>query len=571
MPAPTVPAALFPLFAAAAYCVLDYLVRPAALKADRQTPAYFAFVFAVVALALYGDMPGLRIALAVLLAVLFLLGHGYRALTGDTLRPEGLVLAGKPDHLKDALEAVWTDVARMWRTVAAACGWGIAAVAGTLWWPPPDAGAAPALLAPALLAGVVLRAVRLRNHDAYPRPEMPAMIGVLNALALAGKWLLADRLDAGAEPQVRYRYDFAARGDEPVLVVVLMGESIAPDRMGLFQPHLDTTPALTARSRGAGRLSMFWRLGFSGGVASNASLTTFLSGLRRPELGTNHRTLFEVAKAQGFSTHYISPQPRSPLNMTGRLDCLDTIETRENNLEAVRARQDGLINDRLAATAPTGRDLFFLYQRVNHAPYRNHDEAGQRRGILNPTRPEEIVHNYDIGLAAWDRHVESVLALVEDRLRERPATRCFVFVSSDHNELLGEHGLWGHNISGRIEGAVVPMLLFTNAPESAAASTFSGEAALGAFQLAGIVMGCLGVQVEAEGGDPAASYVCNALPYGRAGYMTARDDGTGGLAVAAYGKGNTVEARHAISRAGVPGDRGQDGSPGLFGCRRSPL
>lgn len=96
----------------------------------------------------------------------------------------------------------------------------------------------------------------------------------------------------------------------PITVAVVMGESINPSRLSLFGAQPDTTPNLRKwRKTPPDGLAMLGRIGFSAGVATQASVPSFLKPTVIP-LGGESRgpNLFDLARQGGFRTWFFSAQ-----------------------------------------------------------------------------------------------------------------------------------------------------------------------------------------------------------------------------------------------------------------------
>jgi glucan phosphoethanolaminetransferase (alkaline phosphatase superfamily) len=372
--------------------------------------------------------------------------------------------------------------------------------------------AAVALL---LLIALGFRAgLRKKEAGIFPTLAMPSSIGSVHALGLAFKWLLQRQHEEDVSRFGSMSYIYRASPHPPVNVAVIMGESINPGRMSLFGSGKDTTPLLLRRAMANASFRLVARVGFSAGNASNASIGSFLSGSPFPKRVAGQRSLFELAKQQGFATYYFSAQKRSPLDVAEVSGFVDRVETQETNVQAFKARRDWMLLDMLRGVPSTERSFLFFYQRVNHAPYYNHQIERAEPYFAYPRGRDEILHNYDVGLRSYDRIVDGLLAEFETR----PGAT-FVFLTSDHAEMLGEHGLWGHNIKGSLECALVPMMLFTNRPNHPVARSFEAAEWLDAYTMARLVLACLGVEAEVNGHADGAFYINNALPFGRGGYM----------------------------------------------------
>jgi hypothetical protein len=97
---------------------------------------------------------------------------------------------------------------------------------------------------------------------------------------------------------------------------------------------------------------------------------------------------------------------------------------------------------------------------------------------------------YDNGLRCWDRNIAG---LVEPLLNRRGAVH--FFITSDHSELMGEDGLWGH-LHPTVRTAAVPMLLLTNRPSSDLARQFTSMGPATFYDLSRVVAKALGLEIK---------------------------------------------------------------------------
>ena len=96
--------------------------------------------------------------------------------------------------------------------------------------------------------------------------------------------------------------------------------------------------------------------------------------------------------------------------------------------------------------------FYFIHQRSNHVPYicditdeiaDRREVRGKPQAVLNitqPTRSQKRRHkNYKRGLLCYDKSLDELLS----RLEKRPGA-LYIFMTADHNEMMGGDGLWGH-------------------------------------------------------------------------------------------------------------------------------
>jgi glucan phosphoethanolaminetransferase (alkaline phosphatase superfamily) len=90
----------------------------------------------------------------------------------------------------------------------------------------------------------------------------------------------------------------------------IMGESINPVRLSLFEASADTSPNLSSwRTDPPKGMHLFSRIGFASGVATLASVPSLIRVAFIPIEGERRGlNLFKLARKTGFSTWYFSSQ-----------------------------------------------------------------------------------------------------------------------------------------------------------------------------------------------------------------------------------------------------------------------
>jgi hypothetical protein len=459
---------------------------------------------------LFMSISGLNTATVILVFVIFALilaWHINHLYFGEPLRPDSLALLVKPDHFRDVVSVGLKEVPGLLRPLAVvAVGLALALYVKS-WSPEHDWQGWSAALAWGTLGLACLRisaVVREKRLREWPEMQMTGLFGGLHALVVAIKWGIT-----GVKP-LPGAVTYSLNPVSDALVVVLMGESINPARMGLFS-GLDTTARMDELVAGDQRFAGCAKVGFSAAVASNASVAGFLSGSPFSWRTARSRSLFDLARAQNFSTRYWSAQTRSPIEVLGDSRSVDDVYSLESAKDLFRVRKDWHLLDKLELKPFGGREFAFLYPRCNHAPYTGHAPCPSDD---RDSKDDGLVERYDSGLRTFDAFVSDLLARIPTAGR-----RVFVFVTSDHNELLGDRGgLKGHNLSGQAACALVPYLLFTNDPASEVFKEFCSEDNPDAWSVAQLVLKVMGVDVAVEPTSD-GSYICNSLPFGSAGYM----------------------------------------------------
>lgn len=351
-----------------------------------------------------------------------------------------------------------------------------------------------------LICGLPIRWVRNFPAIRWVQSEWYVFAPSLsNATATAFPQAVAATLDAAASkakwpdinvPQLTYGPPRAAT--EPTIVVLVMGESINPMQLSLFDPEKTTTPRLQDLSKAPPTgFELISRIGFAAGVATLASVPQFIRPSHDP-LQIPSKNLFDIAQENKFDSWYLSTQSGTFLSVAGGAKSARRVVTSELTSPAKKALSDAyLVELQREALADRSRHSFiFLHQRTNHAPYTGYCAE---QAAPSGSDDSERIQDYQSGLRCWDSNVRQLL----DQLRDYPGA-VYAFVTSDHNEFMDEDGLWGHTHL-MLENAMVPMLLFTNRPQSAIARGFKSRQMMSAFAFTQDVSSAIGTELIAEG------------------------------------------------------------------------
>jgi glucan phosphoethanolaminetransferase (alkaline phosphatase superfamily) len=503
--------------------VPDFLLRQAGYTLDGQSRPKAFLIVGIIAVAL-SSIASRKTRLWVL--GFFVLNQviwcGVAAYFGRALGPEQLLLA--PYELNDTAGGALAE----WRTLLPwmAAVLGLGAVLACLLWPRFEHWVWRSSLATwVLLVGAVAAAtfwsLHKRIESAFPAVRTPSIFAPFQA-AVSTLRLMSTDVHASVGMVLRDQdvAPVAAQTDEPVTVVVIMGESINAYRLSLFGFQSDTTPGLAHwRTSPPAGFTLMSKIGISGGTATFGSVPTFLRMAYLPVQAQKYgHNLFDLADRQGFKSWFLSVQHPQFLNAAGGAKNAVRVETEKGNeAELDKLHDDLLVKWVREVPAEQERRFVFIHQRVNHAGYTTHcTHAPEGMYIFNdPTGTSLGLRRaaYDNGLRCWDRNVTAV---VEPFLKSRGAVH--VFITADHSELMGEGGLWGHGMAD-IRSAMVPMMLLTNRPGSPVADMFKSLSPPTTYRLAQTVARAMGLEVKTPGISAKRFYLNSTMPFALAGFM----------------------------------------------------
>lgn len=247
-------------------------------------------------------------------------------------------------------------------------------------------------------------------------------------------------------------------GDQPVLVVLVLGESLRADHLGLNGYARATTPLLSAMGPEL--------LNFPD-VASTANWTSFAVPVLTSwqEAGQN-ASIVQTFREAGFRTAWLSNQNSFPQGSMA-----DVIEYGVDDQDFHMRTDANLLPMFSSFIRQAGpRQFLVLHMHGSHIPYEDRYEAASRKfaptlrdlGITEP-RPSDkaaAVNSYDNTVVETDALLARVIG--ELRKESRPAIMLF---TSDHGENLfdDERGLWMHTQRGPTRADThVPLLVWAN-------------------------------------------------------------------------------------------------------------
>ncbi len=248
--------------------------------------------------------------------------------------------------------------------------------------------------------------------------------------------------------------------NEPMLVVLVIGETVRPDHMGVYGYERASTPWLQAHRAE-------WL------VYEDAASTAQWTAVAVPSIVTRQQAgktvnLLKVFREAGFQTAWFSNQNRADFALAAELsnfpDGDADLYYRQD--EAMLPLAAGYINQ------GARRQLLVLHMSGSHYPYDLAYRADARRfrptmseaGVEMPpsaTHRAAVVNSYDNTIVALDRFLERLILML--KAQERPV---FVMYTADHGENLldDERELFMHALPQASRYDLrVPLLFWANA------------------------------------------------------------------------------------------------------------
>lgn len=307
-------------------------------------------------------------------------------------------------------------------------------------------------------------------------------------------------------------------------IVVIMGESLSRYNMSLYGYERDTTPNLVKLSSSP---NFFFTKAVSSAVTTRVSLAMFYNVLHEPnnpeQLRTMDSALYRLAKNNGYDTHYITTQKNAGA-LTHSFSMAD-VDTWQDNDEL--SRFEGDFDNRLLlaldelALKNRPNQFITLHMRSSHAPYvDNYPDEFELFPTSNQPYEHYMRNSYDNSVRYSDEVIADILMYFKDS--DVPT---LILMTSDHGELLGQDGRYGHN-QVDLDVAAVPFLfLGVKIPDEELDHLKEVFGCItNHHEMSTVIAGLLGEKVSNPNQILGEYFLNGQSPYGEAGFKRYRLD-----------------------------------------------
>ncbi len=304
----------------------------------------------------------------------------------------------------------------------------------------------------------------------------------------------------------------------PITIVYIIGESVNINHMSLFGYERETTPNLQKLAESD---NFYHTLGVSGAVCTKASLRFMANVIYEPDNvklnDSGETSLFKLAKENGFKTFYLASDPKNMVNSICNKSAkyIDVLKTRESNMKLANELKDDYIQTLLDEQEFSSRNFIVLHQRCIHTPYSKNFPKNYTDTRHFKSGGSSKIDEYDNAM----RYNDTLITRIFKRFNKQTEGRFYIIFASDHSELLGEGGMFGHSII-EPEVAEVPFLFQSNDHQ------FMDEVramdAVYPYAIGKMIARLLGFEIHNPNEQATEFYVNGLDYYGRSGYMKVR-------------------------------------------------
>jgi glucan phosphoethanolaminetransferase (alkaline phosphatase superfamily) len=375
----------------------------------------------------------------------------------------------------------------------------------------------------ALGAIIPFRIVQAGNAVRYlPQDIFPSVVNSYLTFSVLLFHDIPALLYPGNRPGAHYLPVTVSRVSTPgrITVVIVMNESLTSDRMSLYGYKRNTTPRLAELRDDP---NFVYRKGLSAGVDTRSTFYSFWNGVRDPRneraLADQQTNLFRLARNNGFHTVFLSAQRSNLLRGVGT-QYLDRLVTVETVSPLFGLHRDLMFEELLRGEALQERNLIVLHLRAAHGPYAQNYALNPDLAIF-PERGrgygEYQANTYDNAV----RYNDLVMRRLIEYFRGAVDGPLYVFLTSDHGQLLGENGSrrFGHGML-LPEVARVPIMLYAENANPAIVGALRAMPRPTHFELTTLITRLLGYEIH-DPNDRSGVYYINGTGYfGRDGYIS---------------------------------------------------
>lgn len=306
-------------------------------------------------------------------------------------------------------------------------------------------------------------------------------------------------------------------------VVLVMGESATPNHMSLYGYPRTTTPRLEALAKEND--AFIARLGIASANATRSSLPAFYTVQYHPldtlPIQSQTSNLFKLAKAQGFSTFYISAQNINCLNGVNT-SYIDFIAAFDHHQKLFQTKKDDAILELLKNLNLSDRNFIVLHQRNSHSPYAGNYSHRPEFDVFsseNATREEQHINTFDNSIRYSDWLYAEIIAYFRKIAAADGSTH--IFITSDHGEMFGENGLWGHNHMD-MENFKVPLMYYGIGADPRFVDTIRSQKVIPHYTLGLSIAELFGVTIRNPSEENTIFYANGVAAFGKSGYLRFR-------------------------------------------------
>lgn len=288
----------------------------------------------------------------------------------------------------------------------------------------------------------------------------------------------------------------------PQNIILILGESLRFDHLSLFDYQRKTTPFLDSLKN---HPNFAYKKAVSSGVTTSTSIPMFFNLVREPGnlslLQNKIANLFRLAKENNYKTFWLSSQELALIQDVAS-NFIDQAVT-SNSLVTRKNRDEHILS--LFKDLDLGEKNFIvIHQRTPHEPYekqyKHRKEQFEIDDVNVRDRKARAINTYDNAVRFYDFLIQETFQIAQQKFSKD----FYIMFTSDHGELLGEDGLYGHNHLS-LSCSLVPFWIYGDLKR--VQNHLENRAFLNHYQIGILVADLLGYNIHNPNDDNKTYYI----------------------------------------------------------------
>jgi glucan phosphoethanolaminetransferase (alkaline phosphatase superfamily) len=272
--------------------------------------------------------------------------------------------------------------------------------------------------------------------------------------------------------------------------------------------------------------------GISSSVSTRACLQTFFNSFHNPGfldlIRKKEANLFRLAKHQGYKTFVLSGQNEKLFHDTGT-EFVDIFASEKDMRDALNEKGDEALLDKLSMLELGEKNFIVIHLRHVHSPFNAYEKYRPElaKSIDHKNRTSQSQQEYSNAIAYHDYWVKQCILTIikkmiidetiyDDRIKPHIQDDTVILFTSDHGQLLGERGLFGHN---QMQPEVADVPIWILAPKPALISSLKNQPIISHYDLAKYIATLFGATITNPNENSHLQYVHGSELYANYEFM----------------------------------------------------
>lgn len=331
----------------------------------------------------------------------------------------------------------------------------------------------------------------------------PTSSTIYNTIRAFSDWLVHSKSSTKSFKYKPYTVTYGAPKTKNV--VLIMGESLSSRYMHLYGYPQPNTPFLDSLKNTP---NFAYSKGISSSVFTRTCLQLFFNNYHNPGflelIRKKDANLFHLAQKQGYKTFILSAQNEKLFHDTGT-EFVNYFASEKDMRKKLNEQGDEALLDALETLELGDKNFIVIHLRHIHSPFKDYAKYHPELVTTEPNSSERVTQTqqeYANAVAYHDYWVKQCITRVQKIL---PLDAIIVF-TSDHGELVGEHGLFGHNLM-HVEVADVPVWVYAIHTDLSLITYLKEQTVCSHYDLSKQIAHLFGAEISNPNEDPVLQFV----------------------------------------------------------------